>query len=63
MYYCKTPDPSNTKLCLEWVQINPFWVELSQLTYYDTNVIIGYTASIFATAWLWKRLSLHASRN
>lgn len=62
MYYCQVIDPTNPKLCLEWVKLNPFWVELSQLTYADTNVILGYTASIFATAWVWKRLSLNASR-
>lgn len=63
MYVCKTIDPTNPKLCLEWVQQSNFIAELSQLTYADTNIILGYTASMFALAWIWKRLSLQASRN
>lgn len=62
MYLCQTLDPNNPKLCLAWVEQSNFISELSQLTYADTNVILGYTAALFALAWVWKRVSLFASR-
>lgn len=48
--------------CKHWVVQSNFINELSRLTYQDTNVLLSYTALLFATAWLYKRLSLNASR-
>lgn len=61
-YVCKTLVQN---VCVEWTQTqatSSVLSDLSSLTYADTTVLLGYTASLFASAWLWKRLSLVASR-
>lgn len=58
-YVCRQLD-ANT--CTEWVAQTGFLTELSTLSYNDINVLLSYTALLFATAWLYKRLSLYASR-
>lgn len=56
------PDANGYYPCLQWVAQSNFIVELSQLTYYDSNILLSYTIVLFASAWAWRRVSLHASR-
>lgn len=60
MYACKVLNESGN--CAEWVEMNNFIHELSSLTYDQTGQILSMTALLFATAWLWKHLSLMAKR-
>lgn len=51
--------------CKTWVLVNDtpnFIVELSKLTYADSNLLLSYYIALFASAWVWKRISLHANR-
>lgn len=60
-YVCQTIRPV-TNQCTAWVEQANFITELSQLSYADSALLLSLTAALFATAWMWKRLSLHASR-
>lgn len=59
VYVCAQLDAN---VCTQWVAQTNFFTELSILSYDDANVLLSYTALLFATAWLYKRLSLYASR-
>lgn len=60
MYACNGFDEFGN--CAEWVEMNNFIVELSSLTYDQIGLLLSLTAALFASAWVWKHLSLKASR-
>jgi len=60
MYACNVLDEFGN--CAEWVEMNNFIVELSSITYDQLGQILPLTAALFASAWVWKHLSLKASR-
>lgn len=60
MYGCRAFDALGA--CTEWVEMNNFIVELSSLSSSQVSELLGYTALLFANAWLFKHLSLFAKR-
>ncbi len=69
-YQCEvletTPNIYGGYDCDTWVlvepQTNPL-TELNNLSPAETWEILGWTAAIFASAWVWKQLSLFAKRS
>lgn len=61
----KMPTENGFYPCLEWIVYAPqsnFIIELSQLSYDQTYIILSYTAALFAAAWTMKHLSLTARK-
>lgn len=55
---------SQAQICTNFVPLEQsnFLTELSSLTYHQAGTLITLTAVLFATAWLFKHLSLTAKR-
>lgn len=60
MYACNGFDEFGN--CAEWLEMNNFIVELSSLSYDQSGQLLSLTAMLFATAWLFKHLSLQARK-
>lgn len=54
--------PNGYPICKTWVEQNSFLTELANLSYSDITLILSMTATLFATAWVWRLLSKQAFR-
>lgn len=72
-FVCAQFDQNSPKpVCTAWVELDQsllqnlpqqsLFSELANLTYSDISILLVFTASIFATAWIWGFLSKQASK-
>lgn len=59
-YVCQRIE-NNT--CVQWVEQSNFITELSMLSYSDINLLLSYTAALFALAWAHRLLSQNAYKH
>lgn len=58
VYVCsKLIETETVTYCDEYIAQSNFITELSSLSYSDINQLLILTATLFATAWVWRFLS------